>query len=143
MHAVSILQTVGYAYSKECRLLYIKRKLIIIISFFDIKDLISLLYRKTHSSGGLRRGCLECWSTPSVLICISLWPIVYVATLRSKSSVYSLFGDTDLAQQCQFHTAVFQTFDLYLMHHNVLCLYYIMFVFAHWLLLSIFVFAGC
>ena len=36
--------------------------------------------------------------------------IVYVATLRNKSNVYSLFGDTDLAQQCLFHTAVLQTF---------------------------------
>ena len=31
--------------------------------------------------------------------CISPWPIAYVAMLRNRSNVYSMFGDTDLAQQ--------------------------------------------
>ena len=56
-----------------------------------------------YCSGGFR-GVL--WVLKrSPLKCISPWPVAYVAMLRNKGNVYSLFGDTDLAQ----HTIVLQT----------------------------------
>ena len=59
------------------------------------------------------------------LKCISPWPIAYVAKLRNKSNVYSLFGDTDLAQQTIPHSSASNFLFLiyarlfYLMHHSV------------------------
>ena len=41
---------------------------------------------------------------PTPLKCISPWPIAYAATLRNKSNVYPLFGDTNLAQQTGYPT---------------------------------------
>ena len=49
------------------------------------------------TSGGFRESALGAEASP--LKCISPWPIAYVAKLRNKSNYYSLFGDTDLAQQ--------------------------------------------
>ena len=49
----------------------------------------------------------------------------YVAKLRNKSSVYSLFGDTDLAQQTALQSSATIVLFLiyahvfYLMHYNV------------------------
>ena len=54
-----------------------------------------------------------------------IWPIAYVAKLRNKSNVYSLFGDADLAQQTIPHSSasnvlfVFYVYLFYLTHHSV------------------------
>ena len=74
-------------------------------------------------SGGFRGDALGAEASP--LKCISPWPIAYVAKLRNKSNVYSLFGSTDLAQQTIPHSSASNVLFLfyarlfYLMHHNV------------------------
>ena len=75
-------------------------------------------------SGGFRGGALGA-EAPPPLKYISPWPIAYVAMLRNKSNYYSLFSDTDLAQQTIPHSSASNVLFLiyahlfYLMHHNV------------------------
>ena len=84
----------------------------------------------TYSGGFRGGGALGAEAPPlqNVLICISPWPIAYVATyieMKNENNVYLLFGDADLAQQTIPHSSASNILFLiyahlfYLMHHNV------------------------